>query len=412
MFIDYFLRIALIVVLSMTMVNASKADTIPATVTWSMSWANNSCNSEQVSNSGFASCSAVMAAYSANFPTYNCDHTNRADLINLNILVNDGVTCSASRTYQTTRLADGYKWAEVTGNVNATRVLQCPSGYTLNGESCIQDAPVCPADGIPLSAAGYYDLGTSTLVVQPPLSTCHNGCLHHYVGDSVGFRALIGGVYHYYAKGFYESSGGECTSGASVPDSIATAPNESCAPGQNYGTVNGKRVCLNSDGSVSSADSAEALAAAAAAEAARIKAVIERARQVAEAEAAAAGGTAEEIVAAGNGAASAAAGVAAASNSDGSVLGEFCEKTPDSPICIETDLIKDEALEKTIDVAITPVAVSGDGSCPAPSPLEIRGQTYFFEWTTYCNFASGIKPILLAFAWLSAAGIMVGGFRT
>jgi hypothetical protein len=66
---------------------------------------------------------------------------------------------------------------------------------------------------------------------------------------------------------------------------------------------------------------------------------------------------------------------------------------------------------KSVNVAITPVAVSGAGACPASSMLVLHGRTYFFDWTTYCNFAIGIKPILLAFAWLSAAGILVGGFK-
>lgn len=66
--------------------------------------------------------------------------------------------------------------------------------------------------------------------------------------------------------------------------------------------------------------------------------------------------------------------------------------------------------DKTVNVAITPVSVGGAGSCPAPSPMVLHGQTYYFDWTTYCNFANMIKPILLAFAWLAAAGILVGGF--
>lgn len=65
---------------------------------------------------------------------------------------------------------------------------------------------------------------------------------------------------------------------------------------------------------------------------------------------------------------------------------------------------------KVVNVAITPVSVGGAGSCPAPSVMVLHGQTYYFDWTTYCNFANMIKPILLAFAWLAAAGILVGGF--
>ena len=90
---------------------------------------------------------------------------------------------------------------------------------------------------------------------------------------------------------------------------------------------------------------------------------------------------------------------------------------PDAPICAEQDFgsVEDTALgEHTINVSITPVTVGSAGSCPAPTPFNLLsdGQTHYFEWTTYCNFATGIKPLLLLFAWLSAAGLLVGGFRS
>lgn len=66
--------------------------------------------------------------------------------------------------------------------------------------------------------------------------------------------------------------------------------------------------------------------------------------------------------------------------------------------------------DKSTKVEITVVPVGGDGSCPAPSVMVLHGHTYYFDWTTYCNFAILIKPVLLAFAWLAAAGILVGGF--
>lgn len=76
------------------------------------------------------------------------------------------------------------------------------------------------------------------------------------------------------------------------------------------------------------------------------------------------------------------------------------------------DPVPDNAVlgSKIVNVSITPVSVGGSGSCPAPSVMVLHGQTYHFDWTIYCNFANMIKPILLAFAWLAAAGILVGGF--
>lgn len=67
---------------------------------------------------------------------------------------------------------------------------------------------------------------------------------------------------------------------------------------------------------------------------------------------------------------------------------------------------------KTINVAsIVPVVVGNAGSCPAPRAMVFRGQTHYFSYQTYCDFAIGIKPILLVFAWLTAAGILIGGFK-
>lgn len=91
----------------------------------------------------------------------------------------------------------------------------------------------------------------------------------------------------------------------------------------------------------------------------------------------------------------------------------FCESNPDAVQCAGLGEVGDSALgTKSISVVITPVAVGGAGACPAPSPMVLHGQTYFFKWDTYCNYATGIKPILLAFGWLSAAGILVGGFKS
>ena len=64
---------------------------------------------------------------------------------------------------------------------------------------------------------------------------------------------------------------------------------------------------------------------------------------------------------------------------------------------------------KTVNVTIAPVSVGSNGSVLSPMVCMVR---HIFEWTTYCNFASGIKPIMLVFAWLSAAGILIGGFKS
>ena len=83
-------------------------------------------------------------------------------------------------------------------------------------------------------------------------------------------------------------------------------------------------------------------------------------------------------------------------------------------MCAELGTVADDVPlgTKTVTVnSITPVAVGGAGACPAPLPMVLHGHTYFMKFDTYCEFSTRIKPIILVFAWLAAAGILVGGFR-
>lgn len=81
--------------------------------------------------------------------------------------------------------------------------------------------------------------------------------------------------------------------------------------------------------------------------------------------------------------------------------------------CLDAGQVEETNLEKKdISVSITPVSVGGAGVCPSPTTFMIAGVQRQFIWDTYCNFATGIKPIMLVFAWLSAAGILIGGFKS
>lgn len=94
-----------------------------------------------------------------------------------------------------------------------------------------------------------------------------------------------------------------------------------------------------------------------------------------------------------------------------------CDKNPNLASCAElgSGFVADDVPLgiKTVSVSsITPVQVGGAGACPAPHAMVLHGHTYYMAFDTYCNFATGIKPIILVFAWLAAAGILVGGFKT
>ena len=195
----------------------------------------------------------------------------------------------------------------------------------------------------------------------------------------------------------------------------APAVEPTCAVGQILlSGTNGLRMCFDSvTGAPVNTDSASAVADV------QTMAAEQTAAQMQAAASAviAAGGSASDVAAA----QSVAAGVAAVGGVTGSGSGGsdsqsiFCKLNPASPLCTKQDFgeVGEATLtDKVVNVSITPVAVGPSGTCPAPSPMVIHGTTGYFQWTTYCNFANGIRPILLAFAWLSAAGLLVGGFRS
>lgn len=125
------------------------------------------------------------------------------------------------------------------------RTNGCVEGTVFDPSTGQCIAPPCEVD-VTLSS-GYYQYGT-----QPddsfPSYVCINGCAATFSGSVPQARALIDGTYHYFALGSYDGIGEECTSGPVAPGSSSSLPQDSCASGQQSGTVNGKLVCLNEQG--------------------------------------------------------------------------------------------------------------------------------------------------------------------
>jgi len=270
--------------------------------------------------------------------------------------------------------------------------------------------PPCPSSGTSYST-GYYDLGTNPSV--QPKNSCDGGCNNVYSGSGVEYVRLVNGVKHYYSKGEYTSSGLTCASGSPSAAS-PTLNTDGCSAGQNAITMGGRTKCMDAaTGAATNPNSASSVAAADAAQAVRDADAVSAAQAIAAANNLGASGVAS--------AAATAAGIQGAGGSGtGSskitdpVTKSFCADNPDSKICADEELgtVDDTAVtNESRSVSITPVSIGSAGVCPSPSPFIIAGQTKYFSWTTYCDFASGIKPIMLVFAWLSAAGILIGGFR-
>ncbi|MBK6279113.1 MAG: hypothetical protein IPF57_13680 [Gammaproteobacteria bacterium] len=90
----------------------------------------------------------------------------------------------------------------------------------------------------------------------------------------------------------------------------------------------------------------------------------------------------------------------------------LCEEFPEVLACI--DVGEAPAAESmptdSVDVdAITPVAVSGVETCPAPVAINLGSHgSYALSWQPACDVATGVRPVLIGLAWLAAAMIVFG----
>lgn len=55
--------------------------------------------------------------------------------------------------------------------------------------------------------------------------------------------------------------------------------------------------------------------------------------------------------------------------------------------------------------------LSAAGACPAPQPFTVHGQSFQMDWSYVCDLATGLRPVVLAVAWLSAAVFVFGVSR-
>lgn len=89
----------------------------------------------------------------------------------------------------------------------------------------------------------------------------------------------------------------------------------------------------------------------------------------------------------------------------------LCEKHPDILACQKLDNPEDKNLDETKrEISITPDSGWGADSaaCPAPKTLDIQGHQIAIPYDLFCQYMSGLRPIIIAMAWLSAAFILLG----
>jgi hypothetical protein len=129
------------------------------------------------------------------------------------------------------------------------------------GAGCTMPTNTCPASAGQFatgwSASTYWDLGTGlTDASGNPLPVfgvsgggnyCANGCVATFQASGGTVSAQVAGAWHVYEQGGFKvaSPGTACSSSGAQPSPVGAVPTNSCAAGQDGGTVNGKWVCID-----------------------------------------------------------------------------------------------------------------------------------------------------------------------
>lgn len=92
---------------------------------------------------------------------------------------------------------------------------------------------------------------------------------------------------------------------------------------------------------------------------------------------------------------------------------DLCEKYPDSLMCQKINpgsLDPVPVTNATVDLSIQQDSGwnAGSGSCPAPRTAAVQGVTISLPFDLLCDFAQGIRPVVIALAWIAAAVAFFG----
>jgi hypothetical protein len=91
---------------------------------------------------------------------------------------------------------------------------------------------------------------------------------------------------------------------------------------------------------------------------------------------------------------------------------DVCKEHPDYIACSKYgEVPKAEELKVTdVKIELSPTSL-GSGSCPSSIPISLSTGSISMSLQAECDFATKIKPLVVAFAWLAAGFIVVGGVR-
>lgn len=104
--------------------------------------------------------------------------------------------------------------------------------------------------------------------------------------------------------------------------------------------------------------------------------------------------------------------VAPATDAEKEAASDFCKQYPEVLACkmmgapIEATPVPNE--NKPVSIVADSGWGASNGACPAPGSITVMGSTIPVPWDVFCQFAQGIRPFLLAFAYMAAVAGFIG----
>ena len=400
--------------------------------------------------------SACSQGQGCGYVTHTCAHTSATaynwrafmDGVGISSLnsYSASVTCPSGYTFNTsTALCQSNAPSCPANATNNAGTCSCNSGYVQNGSgttaTCVPNP--CPAGS--QSASGTYP-GNDTRP-DPGNAACDGTCETTFTGNIIG-RYLLNGSYRYVWSGYWTRTGAQCVSGTQPSGSLGQIPANTCGPGQVLaaGAVNGQDICITQSTGQPVNPNVPPVTDPPATPSTTPKTTSSSTSSSTDP---VTGNKTTVTTTLNNGGAGKPGGTTSTTTTvtdpDGNVISsdtvtvgadpmqpgsDFCKANPTNVACIKKDEDQcllpensgrlacmdagepvaepDVATQNVGSSAITPVGVGGAGSCPAPIALPVG------EWSFagMCMVADGVRPVVIALAWILAGIIVIGSLRS
>jgi len=327
---------------------------------------------------------------------------------------------------------------------NVMTAYACLSGWTLTGSTCTNTtcpagmtanaSGVCVDNCLPLKdQSGSFSINNSSIDV--PSAVCMPNNCAATLSNSAVARDKATGLYNGYGEAKY--TGLTCsgqTPSASLSNPASTQPPPADTPeaaclknGQSYGTVNGVAVCVpkssasatpvkDSSATTTTTTNTDANGNQSTSGNTEVKNVTQDGNQVTS--------TSTKTNADGSKSESTVTQPYddfCAANPTNKICkkatdedtADACEDNPDLPQCFNRGEPTDTDTISTVNknFSFAPMAMASSAGCPADRVFVLSGRSFTVPFDRFCSLVASLKPLIIAFAYMTAAGIMFNGWK-